>query len=292
MVHLPNAETGKCRIHHDRSNRTWKPILKLWSGRRGEGGREALRQCSSGNAVPQLSAVLDNQRGWYLLYRLQNTLNQMRPSAHYKRSKILESTIKEKFLDELRRRADSMRCGNRMDKDISAITASAQTVKIRDMVDNAVSKGAHAYFRKQIDGSVPPKGLFYPPAILTGVTEEMRTARHEIFGPVLACMDFEDEEEAIAMANDSDCGLAGGVWTGDEKKAMRVATRIRAGTVWINVCRMLSAAAPRGGFKESGIGRELGIEGLMEFTQTRHLFIGDSSGSLDDIAYGLVLPDR
>ncbi len=187
-----------------------------------------------------------------------------------------------------------MRCGNPMDMDtdISAITTSAQRVKIRDMVDDAVSKGAHAYFRKQIDGSVPPQGLFYPPTILTGVTEEMRIARHETFGPVLACMDFEDEEEAIAMANDSNYGLAGGVWTGDEKKAMRVATRIRAGTVWINDYHMLSAAAPRGGFKESGIGRELGIEGLMEFTQTRHLFIGDSSGSLDDIAYGLVLPDR
>ncbi len=207
---------------------------------------------------------------------------------------LVESSIKERFLDELRKRADSMRCGNPMDMDtdISAITTSAQRVKIRDMVDDAVSKGANACFRKQIDGSVPPHGLFYPPTILTGVTEEMRIARHETFGPVLACMDFEDEEEATAMANDSNYGLAGGVWSGDEKKAMRVAKRIRAGTVWINDYHMLSAAAPRGGFKESGIGRELGIEGLMEFTQTRHLFIGDSSGSLDDIAYGLVVPDR
>ena len=146
------------------------------------------------------------------------------------------------------------------------------------------------FYQKDILGSVPKGGLYYAPSVLTDVPEHASLAKEEIFGPVLAAFDFEDEEDAVDMANDSDYGLAAGVWSRDLTKAKRVAERIEAGTIWVNEYHLLSAAAPRGGFKKSGIGRELGLEGVMEFTQTRHIFVSENA-DIDEVAYGLILPD-
>jgi acyl-CoA reductase-like NAD-dependent aldehyde dehydrogenase len=117
-----------------------------------------------------------------------------------------------------------------------------------------------------------------------------RVAREEVFGPVLVASEFEDEGGAVEIANDTDYGLAAGVWTKDKEKAKRVAGSIDAGTVWVNTYHLASAAAPRGGFKRSGIGRELGLEGMLEFTQTRHIFLNEES-DIADVAYGLLLPE-
>jgi acyl-CoA reductase-like NAD-dependent aldehyde dehydrogenase len=118
----------------------------------------------------------------------------------------------------------------------------------------------------------------------------MVVAREEIFGPVLSVMEFTTESEAVEVANRTEYGLAAGVWTTDLAKAERVASQIDAGTVWVNQYHLLSAAAPRGGFKNSGIGRELGLEGILECTQTRHVFVNPKHNDMDDIAYGLILP--
>ena len=118
----------------------------------------------------------------------------------------------------------------------------------------------------------------------------MEIAREEIFGPVLSVMEFSTESEAVELANATDYGLAAGVWTTDLVKAQRVASHVDAGTVWINEYHMLSAAAPRGGFKNSGIGRELGLEGVLECTQTRHIFVNPEHSDMSDVAYGLILP--
>jgi acyl-CoA reductase-like NAD-dependent aldehyde dehydrogenase len=117
------------------------------------------------------------------------------------------------------------------------------------------------------------------------------TIDEEIFGPVLSVDTFRNEEEAILKANNTRYGLAASVWSNDIRKAKRVASGIKAGTVWINQYHLLSAAAPRGGFKESGVGRELGLEGILETTQTRHVFINGSKSDLDNVAYGLLLPE-
>jgi acyl-CoA reductase-like NAD-dependent aldehyde dehydrogenase len=94
----------------------------------------------------------------------------------------------------------------------------------------------------------------------------------------------------VEFANDTEYGLAAGLWSRNVERAKKIAGRIEAGTVWVNEYHLLSAAAPRGGFKRSGIGRELGLEGVMEFTQTRHIFVSED-GDIDEVAYGLILPE-
>jgi len=205
---------------------------------------------------------------------------------------IVQSSVREAFLSRLCALLDQMRPGNplEMETDISAITTEAQKRKIETLVDAGVSAGAKVRYRKDLRGLTPPGGLYYPPTLLTDVGDDMVVAREEIFGPVLSVMDFETESEAVELANRTEYGLAAGVWTTDLEKAQRVASQVEAGTVWVNEYHLLSAAAPRGGFKNSGIGRELGLEGVLECTQTRHIFVNPQHNDMDDVAYGLILP--
>jgi len=205
---------------------------------------------------------------------------------------ILQASIRESFLSRLCQLMDQMRPGNPMDMetDISAITTESQKRKIETMVDAGISEGAKVRFRKDLGSLTPPGGLYYPPTLLTDVRDDMVVAREEIFGPVLSVMEFATESEAVELANRTEYGLAAGVWTTDIAKAVRVASQVEAGTVWVNEYHLLSAAAPRGGFKNSGIGRELGLEGILECTQTRHVFVNPKHNDMDDVAYGLILP--
>ncbi len=206
---------------------------------------------------------------------------------------IVQNSIKSRFLKALARGIAAMRTGNPMDMetDVGSITTKAQLNKISELVDGGLSEGAKPFFIKDM-GSVPEKGLFYPPTILENVDPSMKVYQEEIFGPVLTVIGFDTEDEAVRTANDTRYGLASAIWTTDMEKARRVGSRIEAGTVWINQHHLPSAAAPRGGFKDSGIGRELGLEGIMEYTQTRHLFVNEKGIDFDDVAPGLVVSDQ
>jgi betaine-aldehyde dehydrogenase len=116
-------------------------------------------------------------------------------------------------------------------------------------------------------------GYFMPPTVFGGCANEMTICREEIFGPVLCAITFETAEEAIAIANDTEYGLAAGIWTRDLARAHRVAAQLQAGTVWVNSYGNLPNAAPFGGYKGSGIGREGGREAIREYTQVKNVYV-------------------
>jgi len=130
-------------------------------------------------------------------------------------------------------------------------------------------------------------GYYVKPTIFTDVRPEMKIWKEEIFGPVLSVMKFNDEDEAVRIANDNVYGLASGVWSSNVERAIKIGNQIRAGTVWINDYHLLTTYAPRGGYKQSGFGRELGEDGLYEYMQTKHYFVNEG-GELEETAYSLI----
>lgn len=118
------------------------------------------------------------------------------------------------------------------------------------------------------------QGFFAEPTVFGNVNSHSRVAREEIFGPVVSLIRFEDEDQAVAIANDTPYGLAAGVWTENIRRAHRMASRLRAGTVWINNYRLVSYGIPFGGFGQSGLGRELGPDALNEYTEVKSVWIG------------------
>jgi aldehyde dehydrogenase (NAD+) len=147
---------------------------------------------------------------------------------------------------------------------------------VLDYIDVARGEGASAAL-----GGAKAEGFgdgwFVQPTIFTGVKNSMRIAQEEVFGPVLSVIPFEDEEEAIAIGNGVVYGLAAGVWTQNIKRALTMANRLQAGTVWVNTYRAVSFMSPFGGYKRSGIGRESGQEMIKEFLQTKSVWISTAT---------------
>ena len=183
---------------------------------------------------------------------------------------LVHQDIAERFINDVVKLAATVPIGDPLHPatKMGAIISRAHYGKIADYVDGA--KGARICLGGAgIDMDGEAKGLFYPPTVLANLNATMPVAREEIFGPVLAVLTFADMQEAIALANDCSYGLSSGIWSRDIHACMQFARQVRAGTVWINGWMDGFAELPFGGFKTSGLGRELGQEGLREFQEMK-----------------------
>ncbi|MBI3189720.1 MAG: aldehyde dehydrogenase family protein, partial [Ignavibacteriales bacterium] len=206
---------------------------------------------------------------------------------------FLHESIHDEFVSRLIEKTKKLRLGNpkEMTTDMGPVISEKQRQRILGYIKSGIEQGASVV----VGGSVPKsseleKGFFVEPTIFTNVKNSMTIAQEEIFGPVLSVLKFKTEGEAIAMANDSIYGLGGGVWSRDKDRAMSVAKRLRAGTVWINEWHLLSEKAPFGGYKQSGIGREFGLEGLHEYSETKHLHVDEVGVREKKFWYDTVVP--
>ncbi|AOM84512.1 betaine-aldehyde dehydrogenase [Salisediminibacterium beveridgei] len=188
---------------------------------------------------------------------------------------IVEDKIHDDFVNALVERMKQFKLGDGFDNDtqMGPLISAEHLAKVEAYVNAGVEEGATL----AIGGSRPTEaglqdGFFYLPTLFTDCTSEMNVVQDEAFGPVITVERFQTEEEAVAISNDSIYGLAGGVWTNDIVKAERCAKKMRMGTVWINDFNLYFPHAPWGGFKQSGIGRELGKLGIEEYSESKHIF--------------------
>src|SRR3954454_5878489 len=188
---------------------------------------------------------------------------------------IVQDTIYDRFVAAVGRRADAIRLGHGTDDptEPGALITADHRAKVEAHVAGALGEGARlvAGGRRPTEPELQ-SGFFYRPTVFADVRPEMRIVRDEVFGPVLTIERFTTEDDAIALANDTTYGLAGAVWTADEARADRVASRLRHGTIWINDYNTYLPEAEWGGFKQSGIGRELGPSGLDEYREAKHIW--------------------
>jgi aldehyde dehydrogenase (NAD+) len=188
---------------------------------------------------------------------------------------FLEETIHDEFMSRLTDKVKGLKVGDPMDKAtrMGPVVSKAQMDTVLSYIEAGKQEGARLVAgggRARVgDG----KGYFVEPTIFDGVTNRMKIAREEIFGPVLSVIPFRSVEESIAQGNETTYGLAAAVWTRDVSKALKAARAIRAGTVWVNAYNLFDAALPFGGFKESGFGREMGSVGLDHYTEVKTVWV-------------------
>ena len=188
---------------------------------------------------------------------------------------LVDKSIKDQFLAKVAERTKKMVAGDPLDPKtrLGAISSKVQLERVLNYVEIAKKEGASLVAGGSRADIGTGKGYFMQPTVFVDVKPDMTIAREEIFGPVLAAIEFADVDEAIARANDSMYGLAAGVWTRDVKKAHYVASRLQAGTVWVNTYNVYDAAASFGGYKQSGFGREMGQHALDYYTQLKTVWV-------------------
>ena len=195
---------------------------------------------------------------------------------------LVQRSIHDEFIKRIVEVASKAKIGNPMLKEtnIGPVTTPPQYKKVIDYINIAKAEGA-----KCIMGGNPYKGegakgnQFVEPTIFISVSNDMRITQEEVFGPVLSIIPFDTEEEAIKIGNDVNFGLAAGVWTSDIGRAIRMSSKLRAGTIWVNTYRAVSFMSPFGSYKRSGEGRENGKEAIKEFLQTKSVWIATKTST-------------
>lgn len=206
---------------------------------------------------------------------------------------FLPASMADEFLHRLAEKTRRMKIGDpsKPETDMGPVISRKQLERVLGYI----RKGKEAGFRLVTGGSIPAAaecadGFFVEPTIFDGVDNASVLAQEEIFGPVLSVIRYTSVDDAIRMANDSIYGLGGGVWSRDGEKAMSVAKRLRTGTVWINEWHLLNERAPFGGYKQSGIGREFGREGLKAYTEAKHIHVDEVGVREKKTWYDTVVP--
>ena len=193
---------------------------------------------------------------------------------------LVEESLRDRFIARLAERANAMTIGDGMgDPDMGAVVSQAQLDKVLGHIERAKAQGAHLVCggERYTEGSCAD-GFFVRPTIFDDCRADMDIVREEVFGPVVAVQTFRTEAEAVTLANDTRYGLADGVFTSDGARALRVMKEIRAGVTWINCYNPTFNEAPWGGYKMSGYGRDLGVNGLQEYQQVKQVNINLQPG--------------
>lgn len=197
---------------------------------------------------------------------------------------LVQKSVHAEFLAMLTDGMNAIKLGDPLDDatEIGPISNARQFAHVNAMINGAREQGAEVKTRK----GTPENGFFVPPTVLAGLGNEAQAAQSEIFGPVVTAIPFADEDEAIAIANDTQFGLAGAVWTKDIGRAHRISQAVRAGTFWINSYKAIHVSSPFGGSLNSGFGRSSGTDALMEYTSPKSVWL--DSGVTPKIAFGYV----
>ncbi|MBA3234862.1 MAG: aldehyde dehydrogenase [Chloroflexi bacterium] len=191
---------------------------------------------------------------------------------------LIERSLHDRFLDGLRDRAAALRVGSPLDDatQIGPMVSRRQLDRVLGYVERGSAEGARLVLGGEQLGGEWSSGFYMAPTIFDDVSPSMSIAREEIFGPVLSVIPFDTEADALALANDNEFGLGSAVWTNDLDRAIRMARRLRVGDVWVNTHYVRLAESPFGGVKQSGIGRELGMEGLDAYLESKRVCIDSS----------------
>ena len=204
---------------------------------------------------------------------------------------LVHSSIYDEFLEKMKKRAEALRIGYQLDPSshLGPLVGGDQMAKVEGYVKLGREEGAEVVTgggRAEVPGI--DGGFYYKPTIFTKVKNSMRIAQEEIFGPVVCVMKYDSDEEAVAIANDSLYGLAGGVFSSDTERAERIARGVRTGTMWINNYHMFADFCPFGGYKQSGIGRDFGLECLHGFTQVKRIHISSMADARTNMTWQLL----